>query len=1301
MKSKGRGALSFVLALTMFFSLFQPINLKAETISNTSTFEYDGFTVDYTIQNSWDDSQTIEVKITNTGVESIENWALKYNQNGVIEKIWNAQIMDPADKTYVFKNAGYNAVIEPGQSVTFGYTLTKVTGAPTFFEMIQYRTLLNEVEYSVSVRLNKDWNYGFNGDIIIQNNTSEPIEYWELLMKSNFTITSIWGADVVQDADGYYILKSTYISVIPANESITIGFNGTKSEVAQIEYSELTEVILGYREDGIFEKILTDELGNTYEMSWYSENDVTPTITKYTDIPLNQLIDTTHRKSVSTLGAIQFNLTGIEGLTQVTTKFQEVPDMILKMEIEEKTAKWLPFTVLDDDRVSFYLDESSIIIPVVCSGYMVEEEVVEEQEDAFEDSDDENDTNIVPEENTEDAQTDIIMESETTVYESSVVFEGDINIESFEFVEFSHPQYYAANDSSDDYVKMFNIISNSNGKIEVELTDINNNWSKWCEKFGERDPEVFVIIKDLKSGKTTRIDLPDKNCRFTFTSDVSSTYEIAVLEEDVIFNDKIWVQDVFLQKKPTLSEQQITQLASKYSPILLYTGNEKYAPMDLNDLFDRVERKFSNKEIKISLPGILNDTKVKGQYLKEFMSYNGHKDYLFNITDAKENANGPNFADITGDFNNATIYYSFLEDDDYYYVNYHFIYAYDTKNKPNEKGSHNFDRESMTIVFNKSLQPQKVVTSGHILTSKMQYLDSSNKAVQSWTNGRVYVDYADCISPYSDGRPIIAVAEGSHALFPVSGNYKATNNYENAGIVTNILSGDGSLSKTGYKALFPNDIAINVNGERTYTLKNLGLDKMYGMNPLNFSGYWVDLLNADNCKFPPFTEDKREFDVTGWCKNAVKFNMSDSKLTPTTKRAIEQFNNGYLFSRTTVKQFSATSASNGIKLQWQSLTGVKSYTIKRTDKSTQATKTFTVEGYVNTYTDTTAVDNATYDYSITATYTVNGSRYGSNNINVTNIPAYVSNVKKTASAGTGKLNIRIRDAVTNQPLTGVAIYVDDKLVMTTTSGEFSIDVTAGTTHKITASKNGYTTVNYNEIVVEKGKTIDLDTVMQVPKNDAKPNGDAQLLVLNATDKSNVAGATIEVRQGMNTTTGTLVGTYTTDSEGKVKISSLKSGNYTGVIKKNGYINTLFNFVVIGGETRSYELHFSPLLNDNEIRIVLSWGQNPRDLDAHLLNGAIHVYFNNKTVQGIMLDVDDTSSYGPETITIKLDQAQAGVYQYYVKHYAGSGNIATSGTVVKVYRGDTCIKTYYAPSTATTAIWNVFKIDTSTGEIIDY
>ena len=91
---------------------------------------------------------------------------------------------------------------------------------------------------------------------------------------------------------------------------------------------------------------------------------------------------------------------------------------------------------------------------------------------------------------------------------------------------------------------------------------------------------------------------------------------------------------------------------------------------------------------------------------------------------------------------------------------------------------------------------------------------------------------------------------------------------------------------------------------------------------------------------------------------------------------------------------------------------------------------------------------------------------------------------------------------------------------------------------------------------------------------------------------------------------------------------------------------------------------------------------------------------NENVSGANLDVDDVSSYGPETITIT--EIYSGTYTYAVKHYSGSGKITTSGATVKIYNDSGNIRTYEVDANASCGdtgwYWTVFELDGNSGAI---
>jgi hypothetical protein len=103
------------------------------------------------------------------------------------------------------------------------------------------------------------------------------------------------------------------------------------------------------------------------------------------------------------------------------------------------------------------------------------------------------------------------------------------------------------------------------------------------------------------------------------------------------------------------------------------------------------------------------------------------------------------------------------------------------------------------------------------------------------------------------------------------------------------------------------------------------------------------------------------------------------------------------------------------------------------------------------------------------------------------------------------------------------------------------------------------------------------------------------------------------------------------------------------------------------------------LTSGQYRFVLTWGAEPSDLDSHLFlplsgGGTDEVYYGDQIAadSSANLDWDDTTSYGPETISIT--SVNPGTYTYSIYNFSGSPDMGTSGAVVKVYDRTGLIRT---------------------------
>ncbi|KVP39387.1 hypothetical protein BGV67_27865 [Burkholderia ubonensis] len=209
--------------------------------------------------------------------------------------------------------------------------------------------------------------------------------------------------------------------------------------------------------------------------------------------------------------------------------------------------------------------------------------------------------------------------------------------------------------------------------------------------------------------------------------------------------------------------------------------------------------------------------------------------------------------------------------------------------------------------------------------------------------------------------------------------------------------------------------------------------------------------------------------------------------------------------------------------------------------------------------------------------------------------------------------------------------------------------------------------------------------------------DSRVQVLSATVKDQkIAGATVILQKN-----GEQSVTATTDAQGQVSIDAgpLSDAASLIIIKKDGYSNLVAKCPCTG---LTYAL--SPVMrNLDGLRVVLTWGATPRDLDSHIVYPGNHVYFRSKRGADANLDVDDTDGYGPETVTLERKR-DGDTYVYAVHDYTdrdapGTTALSQSQAKVFVYVGESLVRTYYVPRNQPGNLWTVFRIS-GAGEFQD-
>ena len=253
----------------------------------------------------------------------------------------------------------------------------------------------------------------------------------------------------------------------------------------------------------------------------------------------------------------------------------------------------------------------------------------------------------------------------------------------------------------------------------------------------------------------------------------------------------------------------------------------------------------------------------------------------------------------------------------------------------------------------------------------------------------------------------------------------------------------------------------------------------------------------------------------------------------------------------------------------------------------------------------------------------------------------------------------------------ISVYRDGQLFLTkqtNESGNYTLTLPEGNYRVEIEAENhisfsAYATVTYSQNTY-------METFLMVFGSEGEI-GTSSGTIHNALTGGTVEGVSLTVRKGWNNlSTGDVVSTIVTDENGCYSVT-LPIGNYTLYAEKPGFVAVSFNIVVQTVATNNQNASITPIISGDKFRVVLTWGLDPRDLDSHMEGtlsngGKFHVFYGSKSafdgeVEVCNLDVDDVTSYGPETIT--LNATNSTPYYYYIHRFAGSGSIATSSAKI--------------------------------------
>ena len=304
------------------------------------------------------------------------------------------------------------------------------------------------------------------------------------------------------------------------------------------------------------------------------------------------------------------------------------------------------------------------------------------------------------------------------------------------------------------------------------------------------------------------------------------------------------------------------------------------------------------------------------------------------------------------------------------------------------------------------------------------------------------------------------------------------------------------------------------------------------------------------------------------------------------------------------------------------------------------------------------------------------------------------------------------------------LTAENKAAVTNADGTYSFDTVWGNYYLAAVSEGYLTELQTVEITSASGSSFSNGDIRLTSGND-QGTGIIELQLKDALTGEDVNyPLLLKIRSGSNNITGSALRTVslTADDKGHCIISDLAAGTYTIQAITNADSDTKimpvpFNVTVVSGSTEEKSFTVTRVLDDQQIRFVLTWGTEtsgaPSDLDSHLVGPAVsgnnkfHTWYSSKEyydndTKYADLDVDDTTWEGPETTTIY--SAVAGTYSFYIYDFTDQGDESSrnmsnkSSAVVNVYRGSQLLNTFYVPTGCSGNLWHVCDYDSTTGKV---
>lgn len=205
----------------------------------------------YSVSQDWGSGFQGQIQLTNKDTVAVPDWTVQFDLAATLTSVWDGSVVSHVGTRYTVRNAGWNATLPVGGSVSFGFVAAPgTTGPATPMNWLVNGQPLTATPTgnggsgagggsgtgtttpsavgTLAIAVTNDWGSGFNADVKVKNTSSGALADWRATIDVSGPITSIWNGSIESHVGTRYVLKpAAWNATIASGGAATIGFTAS------------------------------------------------------------------------------------------------------------------------------------------------------------------------------------------------------------------------------------------------------------------------------------------------------------------------------------------------------------------------------------------------------------------------------------------------------------------------------------------------------------------------------------------------------------------------------------------------------------------------------------------------------------------------------------------------------------------------------------------------------------------------------------------------------------------------------------------------------------------------------------------------------------------------------------------------------------------------------------------------------------------------------------------------------------------------------------------------------------------